>query len=100
MSRYCFVMIVSPEVEEKLLDELLLRFATDVFTSTPTFSHGATAAEMHAEEQVLGRRRAVQVQILLSRAEAAQLRQMLNERFANAGLHYWILPVVAEGDVL
>lgn len=99
MNRYCFVMIVPPDIEEKLLDELLLDFSTDVFTSTPTFTHGGSS-EMQPEEQVLGRRRAVQVQVLTTPDEATQLRKMLSEKFANAGLHYWILPVIAEGDVL
>lgn len=100
MSRYCFVMIVSPEVEEKLLDELLIGFSADVFTSTPTFTHGAAPGELQADEQVLGRRRAVQVQILTERSEAMRLRQMLLTTFPNAGVHYWILPVIDEGDVL
>ena len=29
-----------------------------------------------------------------------RLRRMLSQKFANAGLHYWMLPVIAEGDVL
>ena len=100
MSRYCFVMIVPLEVEEKLLDELLVSFSTDVFTSAPTFTHGVAPSDLRADEQVLGRRRAMQVQVLVTPANAKRLRQMLSEKFANAGLHYWILPVIAEGDVL
>lgn len=100
MSRCCFVMIVPPEVEEELLDELLVSFSTGVFTSTPTFTHGTAPGDLHADEQVLGRRRAVQIQVLAQLPEARQLRQMLSEKFADAGAIHWIMPVLDEGDLL
>lgn len=99
MTRYCFVLIVPPELEEKLLDELLTRFPSQVFVSTPTFGHGMRASELDPAEQVLGRSRAVQVQILVSREDSSRLRRMLMESFSNAGVHFWILPVVDEGDI-
>jgi hypothetical protein len=99
MTRHCFVLIVPPELEEKLLDDLLTQFPAQAFVSTPTFGHGMRTSVLDPAEQVLGRSRAVQVQILVGSEESIRLRRRLTETFANAGLHFWILPVVDEGDI-
>ena len=99
MSRYCYTLIAPPEVEEKLLDELLLDFSQTTFTSTETFTHGAASHEMQPDEQVLGRRRAVQVQVLTDANDARRLRQMLADKFGQAGVFSWIVPVIDAGEL-
>jgi hypothetical protein len=47
----------------------------------------------------MGRSRSVQVQILVTEDELAQLLQTLRESFAGTGVRYWTLPLAAEGEV-
>ena len=98
MADVCLFLICPPTVEEKLLDTLLTYVGSEVFTSTPTFSHGTAQGRLSADEQVMGRSRAVQVSILLSNDELAQLRERLQREFAGTGLRYWASPLVIEGE--
>ncbi|HOZ25746.1 DUF3240 family protein [Dokdonella sp.] len=90
-------ILCSPDVEEKLLDQLLVAFADDVFTSTPTFAHGVAHAALSTAEQVLGRARATMVQVLLKQDEWPALKALLVGEFAGTGLRYWLTPVLEEG---
>jgi hypothetical protein len=99
MSKFCLVLVSPPEIEEKLLDALLATAGDEVFTSTPTFSHGTAHGRLSALEQVMGRSRSVQVQILVTEDELAQLLQTLRESFAGTGVRYWTLPLAAEGEI-
>lgn len=99
MADFCLTLICPPTVEEKLLDVLLANAGSEVFTSTPTHSHGSGQQRLSATEQVMGRSRAVQVQILLTATELAQMLTRLRADFAGAGLRYWVCPLSAEGEV-
>jgi hypothetical protein len=90
-------ILCSPDVEEKLLDQLLVAFADDVFTSTPTFAHGVAHAALSTDEQVLGRARATLVQVLLKQDEWTALKALLSGEYAGTGLRYWLTPVIEEG---
>ena len=98
MADCCLTLICPPTLEEKLLDTLLERAGGEVFTSTPTASHGTAPGRLSAHEQVMGRSRAVQVQVLLSAAERDSLREVLRAEFAGTGLRYWVTPVIEEGE--
>ncbi len=100
MSEFCLVLIAPPEVEEKLLDVLLAAVGNEVFTSTPSFSHGTAHGRLSSVEQVLGRSRSVQVQIVVTETEMAQLLQQLRASFAGTGLRYWALPLAAVGEIV
>jgi len=97
MSDFICSILCSPDVEEKLLDQLLVAFADDVFTSTPTFGHGVAHAALSTAEQVLGRARATMVLILLKQDEWPALKALLVGGFAGTGLRYWLTPVLEEG---
>ena len=100
MSEFCLVLIAPPEIEEKLLDVLLAAVGNEVFTSTPSFSHGTAHGRLSSVEQVLGRSRSVQVQIVVTETEMAQLLQQLRASFAGTGLRYWALPLAAVGEIV
>jgi hypothetical protein len=85
-------------VEEKLLDALLANAGTDVFTSTPTFSHGTASGRLSATEQVMGRSRAIQVNVLLVDEELSRLRELLTREFAGTGLRWWVTAVTSQGE--
>ena len=96
----CLVMIAPSEIEEKLLDVLLVAVGNEVFTSTPSFSHGTAQGRLSSIEQVMGRSRSVQVQIIVTAAELVTLLQTLRESFAGTGLRYWAMPLAALGEIV
>lgn len=100
MPEFCLVMVAPPEVEEKLLDALLSAVGNEVFTSTPSFSHGTAQGRLSSVEQVMGRSRSVQVQIIVTEAEMAALLQELRTSFAGTGLRYWAMPLAALGEIV
>jgi hypothetical protein len=98
MAEYCLTLICPPSVEEKLLDALLLHVGDELFTSSPTFSHGTPHGRLSPTEQVMGRSRSVQVEVLLSAEEWQVLRGRLGEEFAGTGLRFWAHALVMEGE--
>jgi len=99
MADFCLTLVCPPAVEEKLLDTLLSTPGADIFTSTATHSHGTPAGQLTAVEQVMGRSRGMQVQVLLLEAELEALLDALRIEFKGAGLRYWTTPVASEGEV-
>ncbi len=99
MSKFCLTLICSREVEEKLLDTLLSHVEDEVFTSTPTFSHGTAQGRLSSVEKVMGRSRSVQVQIVTTDEELASLTELLKQRFKGTGLRYWASALSTEGEV-
>lgn len=97
-TRYCLTLICPHSVEEKLLDTLLASAGSEVFTSTPTYCHRAAHGGLTATEQVMGRSRAVQVNVLLTIEELGRLRELLQREFAGAGVRYWAAPLSFEGE--
>ncbi len=95
---YCLTLICPPTVEEKLLDVLLANAGSEVFTSTPTASHGTAQGRLTANEQVMGRSRAVQVNVLLTDEELSWLRDLLQREFAGTGIRYWACALACEGE--
>jgi hypothetical protein len=99
MSELCLTLVCPPAVEEKLLDLLLVLPNTPVFTSTPTAAHGLVHEALDQTEQVLGRARATEVQVIFAAADKAALLEALRQQFAGAGLRYWVTTVVEAGEI-
>ncbi len=103
MSLVCLSLLGSPALEEKLLDQLLRSPHDLTFTSQTCASHGGHNQDGHggldASEQVLGRARAMLVQVLVPETLARQLLQDLEALFGRSGLRYWLTPVIEEGQV-
>jgi hypothetical protein len=98
MADYCLSLVCPPTVQEKLLDTLLAHAGREVFTSTPTHSHGTAQGRLTATEQVMGRSQAIQVSVLLSTDELTRLRHLLGREFAGTGLRWWATPVAFDGE--
>lgn len=90
-------LVVSPQVEDTLVDWLLARDEVPGFTSAPVSGHGSSIHSMSLAEQVSGRRRQVLFQLHLPTAQSEGLVVALKEDFGNSGIHYWLTPVVACG---
>ena len=94
----CLINLIVPEkVEGALAEWLLERDDVPGFSSMPVFGHGSSEHSMTMAEQVAGRSRRVLFLIELPREVAAALLVDLRGAFANSGLHYWMLPVLAAG---
>ena len=98
MADYCLTLICPPPVAEKLLDLLLDSVGGEVFTSTHTHSHGIAQNRLTATEQVMGRSRAIQINVLLSTDELGRLRELLQQEFAGTGVRYWATPLAFDGE--
>lgn len=100
MSLVCLSLLGSPALEEKLLDQLLRSPHDLTFTSQTCASHGGHSHDgLDPSEQVLGRARAVLVQVLVTETLARQLLQDLEALFSGSGLRYWLTPVIEEGQL-
>ncbi|MHB1215930.1 MAG: DUF3240 family protein [Thiobacillus sp.] len=99
MSNLCLTLVCPPAIEEKLLDLLLMLPNTTVFTSTATAAHGMTHDNLDQTEQVLGRARATEIQVILDAADKAALLEAIRQQFAGAGLRYWITAVAEAGEI-
>lgn len=97
MSECCLTLVAPSELEEKLLDLLLVQAGDAPFTSALVDSHGTGPGPLTALEQVLGRRRACQVQVLLARDRCQVLLDRLGDEFTGTGLRYWVTPLQQEG---
>ncbi len=97
MSEFCLNILCPLAVEEKLLDLLLMSPNAEVFTSTPTAAHGLAFGRLSQSEQVLGRMRATQIQVVLSEADKDALLKIIQQQFAGVGLRYWLTPVIESG---
>ncbi|MBY0468346.1 MAG: DUF3240 family protein [Burkholderiaceae bacterium] len=99
MSKLCMTLICSHDIEEKLLDTLLTTVDDEIFTSTPTFSHGTAQGRLSSAEKVMGRSRSVQIQITTTVEELNRLTVLLTQRFKGTGLRYWATALVTEGEI-
>lgn len=99
MSEFCLAIVCPPSIEEKLLDALLVSAGNEIFTSTPTYSHGTAPGRMANLEQVMGRSHSVKVEILVTEEEMTRLLQTLRASFKGTGLRYWAWPLAAEGEI-
>lgn len=99
MSEVCLTLLGAPEVEEKLLDQLLMCMASVVFTSQSAASHGGHLANLDPREQVLGRGDAVLIQVLLEAQAAHDLLANLRGQLHGASVRYWLTPVLEQGEL-
>ena len=99
MTELCLYVLCPASLEEKLLDMLLMHPGLSVFTSTRTAAHGFAVASLSASEQVLGRARATQVQVLMTQSQRDSVLEALRREFRGAGLRYWIGPVTDAGEI-
>lgn len=99
MTDLCLYLLCPASLEEKLLDLLLMHPDLAVFTSTRTAAHGLAFGALSANEQVLGRALATQVQVLMAASQRDAVLEALRQEFAGAGLRYWISPVAHAGEI-
>jgi len=92
-------IVVSPSLEDGLVDWLLARDEVTGFTSFPISGHGSSIHSMSLAEQVSGSRRKILFQTHLPQPQALQLIERLKDDFGNCGIHYWLIPLLAGGHL-
>lgn len=99
MPKHCLSLICNPEVSEKLLDALLTAVSDQVFTSTPTFSHGTPHGRLSGAEKVMGRSSSVQIQLIVTEEQLQSTLDLVLKNFKGTGLYFWAYELSAEGVV-
>lgn len=99
MSQCLLVLIVSPAMENTLVDWLLERDDIPGFTSVAVSGHGASASSLSAAEQVAGKQRQIMFQLHLQEDVATTLIEGISDAFGGSGVHYWMTPVLASGHL-
>ena len=99
MSELCLTLLCPLAIEEKLLDLLLMSPTVSFTTSRATAAHGLAHEDLDQMEQVLGRARATEVQVIFAAADKAALLDALRQQFTGAGLRYWVTTVIEAGEI-
>lgn len=99
MSDLCLRLLCPAALEESLCDLLLGWPGELVFSSRPASLHGLNPALMNNGEQVLGRIKALQIELIASADICSELIAALSQRYGGRGLRYWTSPVNASGEI-
>jgi Protein of unknown function (DUF3240). len=85
------VLNISPELEEDLIDCLLEIPEVDGFTTREVYSHGRHE-QMSIAEQVRGRRKRLQVELIVEAPAVNRVLTLIKEKVGGDGT-YWEQPV-------
>lgn len=91
------ILIVSPSLEEVLVDILLQQSAISGFTTSKVSGHGSSHGEgmvkLSLVEQVTGRQQRVQFMMHAALTDLQDLIAMLKAKFKNTDIHYILMPI-------
>ena len=93
------VITAPPSLESNLVDWLLSRNGGTGFSSTPVNGHSTHHDHLSVAEQVSGRQKRIQFQVQISGDRLDELLSRLESDFNGADLHYWAVPVIAQGHL-
>jgi hypothetical protein len=96
----CLMLVVADELEETLIDILLEH--DDIvrrFGSYPIDAHGARIGYANVAEQVRGRSKRTEFQLLMARDDIDSLLDALREKLPRAEITYWALPLLSYGRI-
>lgn len=99
MQQHILVLIISPSIENAMVDWLLDRDDIQGFTSLPIYGHGAPQYSLSPAEQVAGRKKEVMFQIHLTEQSAREIVNAVQQSFKGAGIHYWLTPMIMSGHI-
>lgn len=95
----CLTLVFPKALEENLVDILLEHAAlAGDFTTSVVEGHGSNIDYQNIAEQVRGRARRVQMNILLQRSVAQVLIDDLRNALPHTDIVYWITPVSEFGS--
>ena len=95
--QYLVTLNVPPDLEEAIVDFLLVLEDENGFSSYAVNSHHHINEGLSIAEQVTGRQNRIRFQLYVADDELQNLLNKLQKQFKGAGIHYWVLPVIANG---
>jgi len=96
---FLLTLIANPELEEPLVDWLLKYEARYGFTSSRVCGHSSRLTGLSVAEQVAGRKRQQRFQMCIDQDALDFLLARLRQDFTGSDIRYWVVPVMAEGQV-
>lgn len=93
------MLSVPPTLEEPIADWLMEQHPDIGFTSVASHGHGADHSILSAVEQVTGKQRRVEIQLIIPAQLVDELLRGLQAQFTNADVHYWVMPVIESGEL-
>lgn len=95
------ILIVSPNLEETLVDLLLQQKAISGYTTSNVSGHGTGQGELNMSliEQVTGRQKRVQFMLHAALPVLHKLIADLKDKFQNADIHYILQPILETGTI-
>lgn len=96
----CLMLVVAHELEEMVID-ILLEHEDIVrrFGSYPIDAHGARIGYVNVAEQVRGRSKRVEFQLLMIGDNVEVILAALRERLPRAEITYWTSPLLTYGRI-
>lgn len=91
------VLNINPELEEDMVDYLLEQECITGFTSYPVHGHGAFP-NMSVAEQVSGRRKRLQLEIMLDKSEMDIILRKLKKE-VGTDIVYWEQTIANHGRI-
>jgi nitrogen regulatory protein PII len=91
------IMNINPELEEDMVDYLLEQEYISGFTSYKVSGHGAYS-NMSLAEQVSGRRKRVQLEVLLKQGDVSSILEGLKSQ-VGVDIVYWEQPISNHGRI-
>lgn len=96
---YLVTLNVPPSLEEVMEDCLLMLEAEHGFSSLPVNAHHHVNEGLSLAEQVRGCQKRIRFQLYVDAQGLTTLLAQLQQQFSGAGIHYWVLPVIAQGVI-
>jgi len=100
MKENLLAIVVSPKLEEEMVDWLLEKEDLSGFSSMSIDSHGSGTEEMNIAEQVTGRQRKIMFHVYGREDTMPALMDELQIRFKKTGIHYWLMPLLGSGHLI
>lgn len=93
------IIVVTPTIEDDMVDWLLNRENLSGFTSTSVNGHSEEHQHLSLAEQVSGRQRQIMFHIHGEETVLSELLTQLQTDFRGSGVHYWMMPVTESGHL-
>jgi hypothetical protein len=90
-------LTVPPSIEESVVDWLLQFNDNSGFTSQRANGHSSRVEGLNLAEQVAGRKQQIRFQMHIPSDDLPRFLNTLRKDFVDAGLHYWVTPIIDVG---
>jgi len=96
---YLVTLNAPPGLEDALVDCLLTFENAHGFSSMSVNSRDCRNQNLSLAEQVSGRQRKIRFQMYVDKDNIAEFLARIKDEFSGAGLQYWVVPIIAYGEI-